>query len=361
MSSIQLTHAQKSRQQKLETTHAQQKLYGTSSQLTQDDHFVYFNQSIKNTTFTTQDIKASFEANRRDIILENPSDYVIAVDRFKIPANLIPILEFEDNTYEVIMTYDGAEVREFMVWVPTTNPQISRQWIFHYQHFLDILNATISSVHATLLALKPAMSNDLPFVTYDPTSKLFDLYFDDTWLNTPDTANLGMNQPLWSLFEFHSESQLLSNENVDYYELKALNTFNNFVALTTPLVPYSDDFYISRQPFQTLNTWSPISRIIIATNRLPVRRELIGSQQSVSEQILTDFVVGHDNVDNLEYIFNATRHRWHDLESNQPLKDIDIVIEWENYQGVRHPIFISYNREASIKLLFKQRGLITTD
>lgn len=359
--SNQLTHALNARLDKLEIKHAQQKLWGKTSQLTQDDHFIYFNSNLKNTSLTTEDIKAEFEANRRDNILENPSDFVCAIDRFKIPSNLIPIMEFEDNINEVIMTYDGAEVREYVQWVPTSVPQITRQWIFHYQHFLDMLNTTISSVHAALLILKPALPNDIPFVTYNSDTNLFDLYFDETWLAV-DTAKLGFNQPLSSLFEFHRDAILLANESVDYYELVAENTFNNFIALTTPLVPYSANFYISHQPFTTINTWSPISRILISTNRLPIRRELIASQQSVSEQILTDFVPNHDDVNNLEYIFNAgSGHRWHDLESNQPLKDIDLKIEWENYKGVKHPVLITYNREASIKLLFKQRGDITTN
>lgn len=365
MSGRVLTHAQLARQAKLIQGHETTKVYGDRSQLTQDDNFVYLNFTKKNNTLTTEDVVARFQTTRSQAILTNPNDYLVAVERFKIPAEGIPQFVFkDDSTYELIMSYDGATVREFLTWVPTSVPQIARQWVFNFQHMLNIINATYVSVYNALKILKPAMPNDHPpFITYDSNSNLFKLFYDETWIAV-DTAKFGMNDAIYQLFSFHSNAILfsLSNQNVDYYEFVAENVTNNYVVGTTPLYPNNANYFYSQQSYKTINAWSPVSRIIINSHDLPIRKELIASANSQSQGILTDFVPNHENsVDNLEYIFNASSdHRWHDMITTSEFRNTDISVTWEDYLGNVYIVPISFGREASLKLVFKQRGDIVT-
>ena len=94
----------------------------SQSTVSDSDDNIYYNVTIKKND--TNGGKAIFSENRVEPIVDNPSDYELAVVRFSVPAVNIPIMYFDsepgklDKDFKVSMTYDGVTETKDLVWIP---------------------------------------------------------------------------------------------------------------------------------------------------------------------------------------------------------------------------------------------------
>lgn len=179
-------------------------LYRT--QIDRSPTHIYYNVAITNNSNVS--IPATFAETRTDNILENPSDYRVAVATFTVPT-YIPIFQFQPNVYSVTLLYQDTPVQVYVSNIISSSPAVPLLTaVNNYQEFLDAINLAFKSAYNTLAPLivggPPAPCP--PFIVFDPNTQLFSMvahigyntYGSNTSLN--DTIMIYMNSSLISFF-----------------------------------------------------------------------------------------------------------------------------------------------------------------
>ena len=132
-----------------------------------EDNNIYYNIRIKGSD--TNDNRARFNVNSIQTVVDNPLNYELAVERFKVPTTVIPIFIWKgDDYFRITMTYDNSTVVQPLLFIPNTNNQLYGNAIWNYQEFVDIINVALSSAYSALKLLEPLMPpTEAPFITYN--------------------------------------------------------------------------------------------------------------------------------------------------------------------------------------------------
>jgi hypothetical protein len=307
---------------------------------------------------------ASFNEERVTPILANPSQYELAVVRFSVPAQKLPIMFFRtgeekdgydaDEFYSVTMSYDGVDVTKQLVHVSTESPNdlYGKPTVWSYNDFLASLNNAFNSAFADLKAAKPlAPPTAPPLMHFNHVTKLFSLYAPEEYLTTgPPTIEIFFNRELSRLFDtfqnvYYGDNPEAKRWHYVVYDL-VLNHLeingNNYLAMT------QDD--------STLYLWNEIQSLQFSTNSIPVNPEFLSAQKNVTRRVITDFEP-ESTAPSREVIqyYPQGPLRFYDLKSSYPLKGIDLRVEWTDRKGVNRPVYVSDEDPLTVKLLFRKR------
>jgi hypothetical protein len=355
-------------------------------------------QTLATATTTNRDAPARFQESRATPILNNASNFEVAV----VSANLdgatkslpifIPQIDLKqtnpDKTiYRILLTYDTQSYSSQIIF---TSPSLTSRpsnidplfpdqdlstdyyYIYNYQQFIDIINNNIYLL--SLSFTTPPIANAIPYLSYDPNNGLFSIYMPITDSRVPKFG-LYFNEDLYNLFS--SFSYNISSLNPDTpYQLSfysattqaGLNEFKN--TYTNVLFKY-----ITQQYNTTNNMWCPISSIVFSTTLLPILNEstsspivyktsninnLSTSSNAFNNNILefnpiTDKASDITNI--LQYLPSA-EFRYKSLTgSNTPINNIDINLYWRNrLNNQLYQLFMPNNSNISIKLLFRRKN-----
>jgi hypothetical protein len=322
----------------------------------QDHISVYFNANIKNNT--NNSITADYNETRTASIIRKPDEYCMAITRFSIPCQSIPIFIFQDNFYSVTI-YDkntATAYREFVPYIDL-NPNDPEQTVFFYQHMLDMINTALETANTAQgggFAAPRFIFEDQLFKLILPTAE----YRDDNATG----LELWVNSEVSNLFSIYG----------------AFTGFNqvdgmDFRFIVNPVLdnqyPLDANFTILSNEYPLFSTWYDIADIVITSNLIPMVKENISFVNSLLENqsnaiklsILTDFVpyfqIGSDNKD--RYLYNADQLRYIDLLSNSSLNKIDFKVYWLSKRGVLNNINILPGEELNIKFLFRKKDYLT--
>ena len=100
-----------------------------------------------------------------------------------------------------------------------------------------------------------------------------------------------------------------------------------------------------------------VRRILFLTNRLPVRPEFINSDRNVEERTIFAYYPSQTELStstNLAFN-NALSSNFKDLENSGELREIDLQIRIEYFNGSQLPLLGSVNRGSSVLLNFRRK------
>ena len=322
---------------------------GKTSTMNDDGDFVYYNINIVNKT-EPDGKSAKFSENRVSPVLTKPSDYNMCCVRFQLPSINIPILFFDNYSFSIKLERGAFSVSKTLIYIPNgaVNVYAPKQPVYEYQEIVNSLNVAFLSAKADLNALDPgAIPFDAPFVTYDASTSLFDLNAETAgYENTlPNPIKIIYSADLFTLFT-NVQDFFLSPA---FTQVIVQYNFNNSYIYN--LKPY----LFMRQSQPSLELWSEINRIVILSNSIPVRQELVGVQEDVTKRVLFDFnVSGIPDKGRITFFLQGPP-RYLDLLSDYPLTQMDAEFTWQDSNGNSYPIYLNLNDSVTMKLQFMKK------
>ena len=318
-------------------------------------------------------IQCEFSQEHLQPIIANPSEYYLAVERFTIPGNALPLFSFKDQYYSVTLSYGGGDYRSYLNFVPVTAPSFDpiRQPVYYYSQMVQMINNALLTSYLALKVDHPGAPDHAPQLIFNPNSQLFSFIVPRTYdpLLGP-TTEIYLNYKLALFFEnipFFSFSR--ADPDGKDSLLIVRNVYNNYYpASTDPSVDYvgptaTYPAYQFTSAFPYFRQWNQLKSIVITTQSVPCRREIIASNLSDNTTFinsLTDFtpqVNTSGDVLSTFYFFPQGPRRLIDLTDNNPLYRFDFKLFWSSFTGELFPLLLSPGNEASIKFLFIKRAL----
>ena len=325
--------------------------------LKSDGDHLYYNIAIKSND--RNDGIAVFDDNRTEAILTNPSDYELAVIRFSVPSQNIPIFLWTDDLdFQISLEYQGSLYSAKLQWFPNTSfsPPF-KDWygkaVWNYNNLINSINlGFLTAFNALKLANPTAPYLYAPVMTYSPETKLCSMYVEPTY------DHLYLSNPIYVWFneslgnKFPAFQNIVSNDPLGFKIFKMIFVNN----ITNNITISGIDYLVSQEEFSTLSLWSDLRSIVFETD-LPVITESIGSQTNKYRRVLTDFEPESQIADRSTIQYFATGlPRFYDLVSSYPLNRVSIRVLWETKSGEFYPLRLTKTDLLSIKLYFKRKG-----
>jgi len=351
------------------------------------DELYYTARVTSSSTVTISNV--SFRDQRPVPILDKPEDYRLAVARFRVPQEGIPIFNWSsfaaplppdqqdptrvdrvtlvhvpsDTFITVALTYVG-NAPDF----PDGSPA-GPVWTIG-QYLLMVNNAFLAAFNA-FTAPQRADLRAPPFFLYNNETQLFSLFipvaysspshFGDVYMTYTIArlfGNMGGNTPFSNQFPSATNSPLQFR-----YDGQSMHELNRqTVGLT--------DYYRMDQELPTLAVWSDVTFISFDSITIPLSPELqgppapeakgqIGQEQFVYS--FTDFAP-LSTVPSREPIefFPQGPLRWYSLGGGTPLYSITIGVSLVDRFGQRRPLPLIYGGVFDVKLVFRRKTLNLT-
>lgn len=343
---------------------------------------IYLNVRINSSAEDTKNYSslASYSVNKEKPILNKPSDYYVAVTDFEIPASLIPLWiarvvpnqpDPNKMTATFTMVYNGTTFGPLNVqYIPVNNDLAPiqnqpYQVVTHY-YFVFTYNYLIQAFNNTL--------NDLFIAAGSPGGNQFlPPYFS---LNNKDKQGL---QLIVSDAFINSGAQIFINNFAGNY----LSGFDYYYDNITQLLEFkffkfnnicdqyghydvNGEYWIFEQQYYCLTEWDALKKIIIYTSSLPIKNQETSSTNLLSRDlnnqspILFSFVPDYKTASGTRttiYYEEKEQYRLTDLQSEIPLRKIDIQVAWQNNIGEIFPIYLQPYQCCNLQLGFFKKSL----
>jgi len=313
---------------------------------------IYYNVRINADLETRK--QAVFSVKRVQSILENPSDYEIAVVRFSLPTTSIPLIIFEDNKYSVSLKIGTNTYTEYLTWVSNSNVS-TEKYVYNIQDIIDFMNTAWATAFSNLNAGNVITSTVAPFMSFSSETNLLTLHVPQSYIT--DGIGVYANEELYlkinTFQDFYYETPTQGQLN---YEFVIKDLFTNNI--TYNAIPY----YTSTQQYATISAIQDLRQIQFITNNIPVNRELEGAQKNITTNTLTDFEPIQENTfdgGGVIQFFPQGPLRYIDLLSKHALHTIDLTINWVSKTGIVYPYYLQGEQSATIKLLFRKKENLT--
>ena len=348
---------------------------------------IYFNVVI-NSDFLASVTLSNYAVIRTRSIVERASDYYLSVLRFNIPAYYTPLGYFvtlpgdtQKGVYSITMEQgdinpeigtqthllfgEVSGINTYFKPIQTTEDGSFLYYIYKYDRIVKALNDALLTAYIEISEDSEPKHGDYPYMIYNSATKLFEMYYPDTFLSEVPgiNYNLYFNEYLWEFF--NSFPATSKNDTTGFqpdgrdWKMNIRYLGDNYITTKVPsLMPEVDFeeklFYVMKQEYITLFNWNPFSKIILTTSLLPVRDEYVKGDGDSFLKILTDFIPTNDVVEirtTFQY-FSQGQYRLVDLISDGDIRDIDIGIFWEDKLGNLNPLYLQPGATVNLKLGF---------
>jgi len=330
-----------------------------NNQLQDNEDHIYYNIDIrKGLDHKGLPFQATFNETRVDNIVNKPSDYDLAVVRFSIPSQNIPIFLWKENEFKITFSYLNFNFTTTLQYIPNSPGGLYDYYgssIWNYQDFIDIINVALLASFNAFVAGTPAFANkptQSPYMIFNSETQLCSLIaqndFDTTYTNP---VYIYFNRGLINFFP--ALQNFDQNEDIKTSWIRVKNNFNNII------VKGAFTYYEVKEEYSTLFLWSDLQKIILETDTIPVSSELLGTQENKTRRVITDFEpISQNNDRSVIQYFPQGPLRFYDLISNYPLKNMNLYIRWETKGGLSFPIYLNEYDIATVKLYFKKKGIL---
>lgn len=312
---------------------------------------IYYNITIKGDAKTGG--QAIFRENRVGVIIENPSHYQLAVERFSVPSINIPILIFDNRDFKISFQFDNLTITKPLIWIPNDINVSQPKYLWHYQEMLNMINVAFESAFTDMKLAKPlAPPTEAPFLTYNPTTQLITLNAEQTYNSSGvPTINIFFNLQLFNIMPSFVNFEQEEKEPLAHQILVQDLKFNRTTFNGKP-------YFNVVQEFTTLSLWNDLQSIVFMTDSIPTTPELDSSQKNITQRVITDFepLTGINDRQNIQY-YPQGPLRFYDLDSSYPLRTIDLTVYWKSTLGVLYPIYINDTDVLTVKLLFRKKSV----
>lgn len=385
------------------------------SNIVKEEDLLYYNIGIVNAKYIddgSENPYAKFEEDLSLPLLENPSDYEMAIVRgteecgFNLPIYIFPIQLNQSNinlgaqsvTITMDITVPGGTSsyisQQYLQWIPedqlasAPSPPSSSQnvnnqyyWLYTYSHFVDIINTALQACMTDISTRSGLqLKTTAPRMVFDPSSKMFSIYYDSQGFggnartsrgsSQDENATLYMNSCLFQLF-YSFPNLYVNNDIANHGTAYKLNVINNIGLNTYTFNEIT--YFIMKQDSNSLTCWSPISCIAYKSDFLPVKKEFTSNPivydssnvaavvQSayLSESVLTDISLALDSPDQYRELLTyvpSGEYRMLSLVGNQPITKIDISLYYRlKMTNQLIPIRMPNSSTVTLKILFRRR------
>ena len=333
-----------------------------SNQLQDDEDHIYYNINIrKGEENEGKQFQAVFNETRVEPVLNKPSDYDLAVVRFSIPSQNIPIFLWKENEFKVTISYQNFDFTTTLQWTvnsPAGSYDYYGKAVWNYQDFIDSINVALKASFTNFVAGTPAFAHKpttAPYMIYTAESELCSLIAEEKYDVSgtyADPVYIYFNSSLMSYFP---ALQNYSDETdpIKAHYIKVKDNFNN-VSVVGGIT-----YYEIKEEYTTLFLWNDLQKIVLETDSIPVNNELQGSQTNKQRKVITDFepLSSVNDRSQIQY-FPQGALRFYDLISDYPLKRMNLRIYWETKDGRTFPLYINDYDNCSVKLYFKKKGVM---
>lgn len=335
--------------------------------------FVYYTGNYTNTT--NRLALAEYNDSRTDPIVDRASDYKLALVKFNIRTDYIPMFYNNEKTFIIYFYYrpDNILISQPIQQnsLPTYSQEefISRSPDSLNEGFVTGFNALITAYEAihgagtwTSDPLRPQVA---PGMQFQPGDNLFTMFVDERSITGAtyeieyyfsfDLARLFTGLPQQTPQTFTTPSLPYGSEQ--YYF--GYNTTHSNIAPIPGATGYN--FVSSTTIYDCTGLWYEISRIIITSNNLATRRNYIGvgsgGQSNVELPIITDFTFvtdnGPQNNPTTWYEYQPSGpYRWIDIFGDNAVNKINLQFYYATANGVINPLFVLPGDSYSFTLLF---------
>ena len=322
---------------------------------------IYYNVRLLNDT-RKDIIPAVFSENRVVPILENPSEYELAVVRFKVPAETIPIFRWVDDKFSITLSYGGSDFTEYLPWIPKALPSDNKflygKAIWSYQSFIDSINLAFKTAFDKLKIDFPlAPPTEAPFITFNSATELMTIWTEELYEEATNTIAIMFNYDLFAVIPSFQVDRLNIpppstgvSFDIKFQRLKVKNNYNN------KTIYNGKAYYTFQQEYTTLALLNDFVSITFESDSIPIEPELLPAQTNVVRRIITDFepIDGVNDHQSFQY-FSRGSLRYYDLKSSYPMHKIDIRVFWTDRRGEQFPIYINRDEVLTLKLLFRRK------
>lgn len=348
----------------------------------------YYNVVISNNEKRDDYTYAQYKDVSNQQIIADPSKYYLCVLRFQIPTADIPILipEIEQwpNTdvnrtvYTISLTYTIG-VTEYIatrnvIYVSTApfsyvrpitandpNPMVNPTdyyFIYNYRSFIDMVNTAFIDAYTDLdNQVGNTLNSAAPFITYNGNNYLMSLHARPEYLPT-DGIKIYMNYKLYTFFDGieYTFNSYAGPKAVEFLTKNYNNT--NFDGTN----------YIMSQQYPSLSVWNVFKSIQIVSNMIPIENEIIpipsieGANTYNTSAVIKDFIPFYENGPEFRTFINYSvrgSYELIDLNSNVPIKTVDVTVYWLDRYGNKYLVSVPYNQILSIKFAFIRKDTFT--
>lgn len=346
--------------------------------------FVYYESQYINDTPNV--IPAAFTDSRTDAIVENLSEYKMAVTKLSLGASTIPMFTIGvggNKGFGGVGMYYRPDNLDFsfeaFIIAPPRFPIYEISYFLDNPDYLGGLNPTMArcfdviknqydAIHGPgSWAANPLLPQQPPAFVYDPTTGLFTLYTPPQNLDSdPNHIDLFLSSDISSLFSgFSFYSPPYSTpfdhpfDNMKWDRIAIFSSFNQ------PTVTIGGNSYLAiTQNYSSVPKWYTFNKIVVVSESLGVRNSNIGfikasttsSSDNTQFATIVDFSTNLDNsiannpATNITYI--PQNIRWIDCLSTSPLKRVSLSVNLLDDAGDIVPVTIVPGSSLSVTLTF---------
>lgn len=273
-----------------------------------------------------KEVDASVFISREEAVILDTHNTIVSTERFDIRGVKLPLFDGASMDWEVAID-DGDALS-----VPTTaSVDFGGGFLYDYHEVADAVTAALETIAASL-AIDVA---DRPKFFFDSVSNKFSF-------ETTSDFRTGYTIYVSPRFEW------------------ALNTFRYETTLKAGLYPVRLKQDSQPQSVATLSFLTPVARIALRTDSLPVVSELLptpggGVLSNETGVFLVDYkYLQRDNqsLAMIEWSANSTDHRWHNLQASSAVRQFRVNFSWVDYEDRFHPLKMREDSYLELKILF---------
>lgn len=310
--------------------------------------YIYYNINIKPDT-TGRDTEAIYEINKTNPVLKHTEKYELAVTRFKIPSDSIPIFFFKQNYFYVTIQKDAEIQTIALQYIPSTNPSnasiYGKDGVWTVYEFIDIINKGLLDAYNNLI--DKGTTSEAPFIVFDSKTRLCSLYCEQIFPS--ENFKIYFNDALFDKFPSF-QSFYNRNEQFRAFEIIVKNNYTNTTVYNTK------QFFIMEQSYETINKWSMVTRILFRTSMIPVNPEIEGDILNKTESIITDYEPIEGEYDKNAYYYDGgNEYRFVDLINTSELRGLNLRLFWKDIDGDVYPFYLNTHNPLSVKILFRKK------
>jgi len=302
----------------------------------------YYNLTLRNTSGVS--IPMRFDIPLNIPFLQKPSDYDVSVIRFKLPNFTTPIMAYSSHPgdlHNMEMRYNGNTVSHHVDMINwSSNPASTNIWTV--SNIILMLNTTIGQLYTALNAIATLPTSDMPYFTYDTTTKLIALTANKNYFASSLTTPI-----------------ILSIDTALLTWLYGLPTYKNFATEMLDFVifdlknnTYDTNYYRMIQEAPTFDNMATFDRVVLTCN-LPIANEYVG--ESTALPIIQDYVPGDLDISTYfnSIVYNAiVPYRQTRLLSDTPFYSVKFDCYTVDSREIYTIMELPPNGTANIKLMF---------
>jgi hypothetical protein len=389
------------------------------SEVNHENEYIYYNANLVNPLSNRSTVPCSFEQNFNKELIDDVSQYNLAITRFcvstqNIPFWVCPIVQNQPNVnltpYYIRLHYTDAMSREAnsgninLLYVNTIDPPVTQNngasYYFSYnkQDFINMINVAISTamdaLRANYIASYPSgvtypppvgaqfinglPNPDLPVFSYNESLQKFQIYFSaNTWLSSSPTGiHFFINDLLYPFLQMPSMNTI---QNTPDYRIEVVINDNYYTPSYYSTPSYSGlltvPFVVVHSGHNTLGLFTPLNKIVFTSQSLQIASESVQPatalfnsaspseiNQVVNQQIITDFQpdMTTQNLVNRDFIqFNQSliNSRLIPFSTNKAqLKRLDVIVYWSDKNNNLYPLLLYPDCAFDLKLCFVKKS-----